>query len=146
MGSIETKLKKLEDDSPFERFELEDGSYYWYKPDELWRAFFGYYFSAMKTDFEGAPREEVPDVFKAIARAKDREAAMTQVATTWREWRTDFDLKACIDLDKLVETGEIIPFNWVRYIYENDPSVTEEDREEYEQLLAAKAAERGDDG
>jgi len=119
MGSIDQRLRRLEDDPDAAFIKLANGGRFWYEPRELYRSFFLYYMSCLRQDYKGEPREPVPPIFLAVAEAADREEAMDKIAPNWRNWRTDYNIKACIDLDVLVEEGRIEPYNWVKYIYEH---------------------------
>jgi len=118
MGSIDSRLKRVEDDPDSDFIELRDGGRFWYEPQELYRSFFLYYMSCIGQDYKGEAREPVPPIFEAIAEAADREEAMEKVSPNWRTWRTNYNPKAAINLDVLVEEGRIEPFNWVELIRE----------------------------
>ncbi len=126
MGSIDSRLRRLENDPDAEYIELAGGGRFWYEPQELYRSFFLYYMSCLGSDYRGEERPPVPPIFQAIAEAADREEAMSKVVPNWRNWRTDYNIKACIDLDVLVEEGRIEPFNWVELIREAE-GVEDED-------------------
>lgn len=85
MGDIKRKIQRLEDDAEIEYIEQRDGSYYWYNPRELYKAFTLYYLNTLGSDYRGEPRPPAPQVFHAVANAKDREQAMTQILSNWRE-------------------------------------------------------------
>jgi len=126
MGTIDRRLKRIEDNPDAEYIELKDGGRFWFKREELYRSFFLYYMDCIRQDYQGEERNPVPPIFEAVAQAADREQAMTQVSPNWRNWRTDHNIKACIDLDILVEEGRIEPFNWVEYIWANYPGEHED--------------------
>ncbi len=112
MGDIKRKIQRLEDDAEIEYIEQKDGSYYWYSPRELYKAFTLYYLNTLGSDYRGEPRPPAPQVFHAVANAKDREQAMTQILSNWRENQNHCG----VDLRALVEEGEVRPFNWVNLI------------------------------
>jgi hypothetical protein len=116
MGSLDTRLKRVEDDPDSDCIEFRGGGRFWYEPQVLYQSFFLYYMSCIGQDYKGEEREPVPPIFEAIAEAADREAAMDKVSPNWRTWRTNHNLKAAINLDVLVEEGRIEPFNWVELI------------------------------
>ena len=122
LGPLSRKVEKLASDPYAESFLLKDGSQFTFKRDQLYKAFALYYLDSLRHDAQGKPRSDVPALFTAISKAQDREQAMTLVQPRWREWRTDFNLKVCLDLDRLVATGEIKPFSWVEFIREHSPA------------------------
>ena len=126
MGNISRRVEQLEDARDFDYVELANGGYYWYEEKELYKSFFCFYMSCLSADYGGKDRPPVPDVFVAISRAKDRAGAMSKVLPGWQRWREDHSLKVCLDLDRLVEDGEIVPFNWAKLIMESG----EEDEDE----------------
>ena len=108
----------MEEDPDAKYITQYDGSPSWYKPHEMYKSFTLYYLDCLRQDYLREPRAPVPEVFIALANAQDREAAMDQVIPNWRNWRTDHNLKVVLDLDRLVEDGEIVEFSWVDYVYE----------------------------
>lgn len=121
MGNVSNRLAKLEADPDSSYIVQQDGSYYWYRPKELYKSFMLYYLDCLGKEARGEPRSPVPEIFIAIQNAQDREAAMSQVSPRWREWKTDYSLEVVLDLHRLVEDGEIVPFSWVEFVRENSP-------------------------
>src|SRR5215207_9065394 len=121
MGSIDSRLTRLENDPDSDFIELRGGGRFWYEPHELYKSFFLYYMSCLGSDYRGEGRPPTPPIFEAIAQAEDREAAMSKVSPSWRNWRTDHRVKSAFDLDVLVDEGRIEPFDWVRYIHDHSP-------------------------
>ena len=119
MGSIDSRLKRVEDDPDSDFIELRGGGRFWYEPQELYKSFFLYYMSCLGSDYGGEERPPTPSIFEAIAEAEDRVAALDKVVPSWCSWRTDHRVKSAFDLDILAATGEIVPFNWAKFIVEN---------------------------
>ena len=126
MGSIDSRLQRVEDDPNSDIIELRGGGRFWYEPHKLYKSFFLYYMSCLGSDYGGEERPPTPPIFEAIAEAADREEAMNKVSPNWRTWRTNYNIKAAINLDVLVEEGRIEPFNWVELIREAE-GVKDED-------------------
>ena len=119
MGSIDSRLTRLENDPDSDFIELRGGGRFWYEPHELYKSFSLYYMSCLGSDYGGEKRPPTPPIFEAIAEAEDRVAALDKVVPSWRSWRTDHRVKSAFDLDILAATGEIVPFNWAKLIVEN---------------------------
>ena len=119
MGSIDSRLTRLENDPDSDFIELRGGGRFWYEPHELYKSFFLYYMSCLGSDYRGEERPPTPPIFEAIAEAEDRVAALDKVVPSWRSWRTDHRVKSAFDLDILAASGEIVPFNWAKLIIEN---------------------------
>ena len=95
------KVKKLENSLRGElvSFELEDGSQHYYDPTS------GELFLHMcecLRNHDKPERPEPPEVVKALARAKDRQAAYSAVFGAYRDM-LPYDEQA------LVERGEVVP-------------------------------------
>ena len=119
MGSIDSRLKRVEDDPDCDFIKLRGGGRFWYEPQALYKSFSLYYMSCLGSDYGGEERPPTPPIFEAIAEAEDRVAALDKVVPSWRSWRTDHRVKSAFDLDILAATGEIVPFNWAKLIVEN---------------------------
>ena len=126
MGTIDRRLKRIEDNPDAEYIELKDGGRFWFKREELYRSFFLYYMDCIRQDYQGEERNPVPPIFEAVAQAADREEAMDTVSPNWRSWRTNPNIKAAVDLDVLVAEGRVEPFNWVKYIWDNSPDAPDD--------------------
>ena len=133
MAGIERRLERFEADSDMDYILLKDGSRYWINKSELYKSFFLYRMECLRTDYEETERSPVPDVFLAIADAKDREEAMEKVCPGWRIWRTDHNLCTAVDLDVLVQDGRIEPYSEVAIIMAD---ASEEELEEWRQFKA----------
>ena len=81
-------------------FVLEDGSRYYHDPSNL--ELISHIFDCLHAQGAGEPFPEPPEVVKAIARAKHREAALHQVAGGG-------DLLFPYEVEALLERGEIVP-------------------------------------
>jgi len=138
MGSLERRIKRFEEEADLDYIPLKDGSRFWFNKNELYKAFFLYYLTCLHSDYEGSERPPVPDIFLAVAGAKDRRRAMDRVCPGWEDWRSDHTVSTAIDLDKLVKDGRIEPYNTVALVM---ASATDEELEEYEQFRREKAEE-----
>jgi hypothetical protein len=56
-------------------FRLEDGSRYYYQPQEVAEALFVHSASARRAQYLGEPLPAPPEILRAVARAKDRRRA-----------------------------------------------------------------------
>jgi hypothetical protein len=81
-------------------FVLEDGSRYYHDPQSL--ELIEHIFDCLHAQGEGVPFPEPPEVVRAIARARDREAALHQVVGGG-------DLLFPYEVEALIEGGEIMP-------------------------------------
>jgi len=120
-------IARFDEDPDWYSIPQKDGTVFHGYRSELFKSFGLFYLDCLQRDYGEEPRSPAPAVFRAIAGAADREAAMDQVAPSWGEWRTEFTPKSAIDLDTLVETGEVKEFNWAQLIMENSPEDEEEE-------------------
>src|ERR671910_794723 len=81
-------------------FVLQDGSRYYHDPASL--DLISHIFDCLHCQGAGEPFPEPPEIVKAIARAKDREAALLQVTGGG-------DLLFPYELGALIERGELRP-------------------------------------
>ncbi len=84
-------------------FELDDGSRYFYEPEEVWSKVFMHGSNCMRADYRSEPRPEPPDILKAVAKAKDRRSAVERLYAPGTYPFTAYDLEA------LIERGEFVP-------------------------------------
>ena len=85
---------------------LYDGSRYRYDCTSVAMERFKHAAEAMQADYEGRPRPaEPPEILQAVARARNRRAALEKL---YPEWETSRPFCA-YDLVALVETGELVP-------------------------------------
>jgi len=144
VSSLDRRIRAFEEDADYDYIVLRDGSRFWFAKRELYKSFFLYYLACITPDYRRVERPPVPDIFQAIADARDREEAMDKVCPRWRGWRTDNSISAAIDLDVLVEEGLIEPYSEVELVFAN---ASEEERREYDQLHGrASTAEVEEDG
>ena len=85
---------------------LNDGSRYRYDRTSVALERFEHAAAALRADYEGRPRPvEPPEILRAVARARNRRAALEKL---YPEWETQRPFCA-YDLEALVETGELRP-------------------------------------
>jgi len=84
-----------------ESFELRDGTRYYFDPQEAFKATFLFFTDSMRADHARKPRPEPPEVLQAVADAKDRRTALDRVMNGYAHLP--------LDLDALVERGELVP-------------------------------------
>ena len=82
-------------------FELQDGSRFYFDPEEKFRDTFKFFTDSLYADYKREPRPEPPDLLKAVARAKDRSEALFRVMGTATHLP--------IDREALLERGEFVP-------------------------------------
>jgi hypothetical protein len=101
--SLERRLQKLEGKTRKSGFTLVDGSRYTYDADNLWKQTFVHACECLHADGDLRERPPAPPVVRALCRAKDRHAAVTQIYPAW-EARPAM---CGYDLHHLVEYGEL---------------------------------------
>ncbi len=82
-------------------FELQDGSRFYFDPQEAFGITFLYFAHSIDADYLREPRPEPPELLKAVAAAKDRGEALSLVMGTAAHLP--------IDREALIERGEIVP-------------------------------------
>jgi hypothetical protein len=99
---MRNKLRRLERAvrGHLESFELEDGRRHYY--DRTTTSLFLHCLACIKAQAECKPFPEPPETVRAIARAKDRRAALDQVCSPYADI-IPYDTRV------LVERGEIVP-------------------------------------
>ena len=85
-------------------FELREGSRYWFDPSNTYMELFLHASNSLRADYKGEPRPEPPEILRALARAKDRKAALERLYPKGGSM-----LFCAYDLETLVERGELIP-------------------------------------
>jgi hypothetical protein len=118
---LRDKLRRLEHTTrgTLKSFELEDGSRFYWDPTGAER--FLHDLACLRAQGEGKTDfPEPPPMVKAIARAKDREAAFAEV------YAADLSLMP-YDREVLVERGEFVPISMVvgRELGEPIPDLSE---------------------
>jgi hypothetical protein len=89
-----------------ESFLLNNGSRYRYDRTSVAIERFKHGAEAIRADYEGRPRPvEPPEILRAVARAKNRCAAVEKLYPGWETSRPF----CAYDLPTLVETGELVP-------------------------------------
>ncbi len=83
---------------------LNDGSRYRYVRDQVPMELFKHAGNTIRADYQREPRPEPPEIFRAIAKARNRLFALEQI---YPEWETRSPLCA-YNLWALVETGELV--------------------------------------
>ena len=85
-------------------FELREGSHYWFDPSNTYKELFLHASNSLRADYKGEPRPDPPEILTALARAKDRKAALEGLYPTGGSM-----LFSAYDLEALVERGELVP-------------------------------------
>jgi hypothetical protein len=129
MGRVDRMIARFAEGHDRYSIPQKDGTVFHGHRSELYKSFGLFYLDCLSRDYGEEPRSPVPEIFRAIAGAADREGALDQIAPSWRGWRTVFTVKTAIDLDTLVSEGRVKGFNWVEYIYENSPEGEDEDED-----------------
>lgn len=103
---IEGRLNKIEKamQADVVSFELNDGSRYRYA-DEDGRELYRHAADCARADYQRKPRPPVPEVFRAVSRARNRSRAVEQLYPDWTLKRPFCPY----DLSVLVRDGEIVP-------------------------------------
>lgn len=101
--ALRDKLRRLEKTMRVQLgyFELQDGSRFYFDPEEKFRDTFKFFTDSMYADYKREARPEPPDLLKAVARAEDRGAALDLVVGGASHLP--------LDRDALVERGEFKP-------------------------------------
>ncbi len=96
------KLSKLEKAmrGNLDSFELVDGTRFYIDPREAMKISFLYWGNCMRADWKREPRPEPPDLFRAVANAKDRGEALSRAMGG-----SSF---LALDREALVERGEFV--------------------------------------
>jgi len=89
-------------------FELREGSHYWFDPSNTYKELFLHASNSLRADYKGEPRPDPPEILTALARAKDRKAALEGLYPTGGA-----RLFSAYDLEALVERGELVPRSFV---------------------------------
>ena len=84
-------------------FELREGGSYWFDPSNTYKELFLHAANSLRADYKGEPRPQPPEILTALARAKDRKAALEGL----------YPKGGCMpfcayDLEALVERGELV--------------------------------------
>jgi hypothetical protein len=103
MGLLRGKLRRLERNAneDLASFALEDGSRYYFDPQS--GECFLHSMECMRAQGDCEPFPEPPETVKAIARAKDRRAALDQLYPNGSFGVFPYEVEA------LVERGELVP-------------------------------------
>jgi hypothetical protein len=83
---------------------LRDGTRHHYSRHEAAVDLFQHSTACLHADYKGEPRPGAPPILHAVARAKDRRAALAQV---YPHWPTQRPFSA-FDLHTLVNRGELV--------------------------------------
>src|SRR5829696_5441772 len=89
-------------------FELREGSHYWFDPSNTYKELFLHASNSLRADYKGEPRPDPPEILRALARAKDRKAALEGLYPTGGSM-----LFSVYDKEVLVERAELIPRSFV---------------------------------
>jgi hypothetical protein len=106
MGTVlvRNKLRRLERAAreDLSSFELEDGNQYWYNPQQAGLELLLYSLECLGLQGEGVPYPEPPELIHAIARAKDRAGALTELMGSLTVGYLPFEP------EPLLERGELV--------------------------------------
>jgi hypothetical protein len=100
--ALRDKLARLEKamQGNLSSIELTDGSRYWFDPQETGIELFRYLSDSLHAVYHGESRPEPSEIVKAVANAKDRERAFSQLPLG------NF---LPLDAEALVERGGLVP-------------------------------------
>ena len=104
MGNLKSRLRLIEKEARghFPCIELEDGSRFFYDPEQTAIELFGYLSDCLRAQYVGRKRKDPPQIIYAVARAKDREAAFLQLRSEGRVGLFP------LEVDALIQRGEIV--------------------------------------
>src|SRR5215218_1116178 len=85
-------------------FELREGGHYWFDPTNTYKELFLHAANSVRADYKGEPRPDPPEILRALARAKDRKAALEGLYPSRGSM-----LFSVYDMEALVERGELVP-------------------------------------
>jgi hypothetical protein len=107
-------------------FVLREGGRYWFDPDSAHIELFTHSMNSMRADYGGEPRPHPPEIMRALARAKDRKAALEGLYSE----EGSMPLSA-YNLEALVERGELVPRSFVasREVGERPEDLSEDPRD-----------------
>jgi hypothetical protein len=105
MYGMRRELARMRDQAGGKSILLNDGSLYRYVRDEVPLELFMHAANSIRADYRREPRPEPLEILRAVARARNRRAALAQL---YPEWETQRPFCA-YDLEALVETGELVP-------------------------------------
>jgi hypothetical protein len=102
---LREKLSRLQKamESRVDYIELADGSRYFYEPGEVWSEVFKHGSDCLAADYRSEPRPYPPEILQAVARAKDRRAAVERL------YAPGTHPFIAYDTDVLVEGGAFVP-------------------------------------
>ena len=106
---LRSKLDKLQKAmrGNLESFELQDGSRYFYEPGAVGMEVFKHGSDCLRADYRSEARPEPPEMLQAVARARDRRAAVEQLFAPGPPPLMAYDMEA------LVESGEFVPHSFL---------------------------------
>jgi hypothetical protein len=101
------RLRRLEKamGDELSHFELQDGKRFYFEPEEVSKSLVLFWADSMRADYRREPRPEPPEVFRAVADARDREKALSVVLPG--------PGLLPVDRGALIERGEILPRSFV---------------------------------
>jgi len=89
-------------------FVLREGGRYWFDPVSIHVELFTHSMNSIRADYGGEPRADPPEIMGALARAKDRKAALEGLYPEGGSMPL-----SAYDLRALVERGELVPRSFV---------------------------------
>ncbi len=88
-------------------FVLEDGSRYYYSPQEVWKDAFGHVAACLHAQADGSDFPPPPEIFRKIAQAQDRRKALKAISGGGSFPMLPYER------DALIQRGELIPRSMV---------------------------------
>lgn len=101
--ALRDRLQRLEKSmrGQLGHFELANGQRHYFDPQAALRDTFSFFAQSMDADHRSEPRPEPPPILEAVARAKDRRAALDAALDGYSHLP--------IDREALIERGELKP-------------------------------------
>jgi hypothetical protein len=101
--ALRDKFRRLEKtmQGRLSHFELASGQRFYFDPQEAFRATFLYFADSMRADWKREPRQEPPEVLRAVVDARDRGEALDRVMGG--------SSILAVDREALVKLGVFVP-------------------------------------
>ena len=105
MYGMRRELARMREQVGGRSIMLNDGSRYRYNRAQTSVELFTHTAATIRAEYGGEPHPEPPNILRAVAKARDRRAAITQLYPEW-EAATPF---TAFDLEALADRGELVP-------------------------------------